>query len=154
MSALVSLFSTDIQPTLTPWAATPAPATLVRWDNDLDLHAYSPPALVRRGAVIRTGGGTVVHDMGTVISDARITASGNVESGTWMSTPTVQALQSAYNAGGEYYFCDGFRIWRVRFLPGPEAALEVALNLNWKMAKDEEVWSWALKFLVLSEEQI
>lgn len=148
---LVSLYSADIQPTLTPWEATPAPAQLIRWDNDLDLTAYSPPVFSRRGSVIPTGGSNVVHDMGLVVSDARLTASGTVENGTWMSTATVNALLSAYNAGGEYYFCDGHRIWKVRFLPGPDAAPEMAMNLNWKMSTSVEVWSWSVTFMVLAE---
>lgn len=105
----------------------------------------------RRGSVIQTGGGNVVHDMGAVTSDARITASGTVAGGTWITTATATAILTAYNSGGEYYFSDGARVWKVRFLPGPDVAPQMSMSLNWQMSSGVEVWSWSVTLMVLAE---
>ena len=146
-----ALYSTDIDPTLEPWATTwdPLPATVIRWDNDVDDADFQPPRFVKRGSVIPTGGGNVVQDMGIVKSDARIVASGSVESGTWISTATAAALRAAYEAGDEMYFTDGVSVWRVKFLPGDENYPETTMSLSWKAATATEVWSWSLVLMVV-----
>lgn len=151
MPGQTALYSTDIAPTITPWASAPQPATLIRWDNDLDESSYTPPVMSRRGSVIQTGGGNVVHDMGAVASDARITASGTVAGGTWITTATATAILTAYNSGGEYYFSDGARVWKVLFLPGPDVAPQMSMSLNWQMSSGVEVWSWSVTLMVLAE---
>lgn len=149
-----ALYSTDIDPTLEPWddGWDPAPSTLIRWDNDIDDADYSPARRVRRGSVIQTGGGNVVADMGIVVSDGRITASGTVEAGTWISTATRGALQSAYESGDQFYFTDGHRVWLVQFLPGDDAAFESTMSLSWLYATGTEVWSWSMVLMALAQE--
>lgn len=152
MAGNFALFSTDIDPTLEPWAATwdPQPEICIRWDNDVDDADYQAPRRVRRGSVIQTGGGNVATDMGIVVSDQRIVLSGTVEAGTWISTTTAQALQAAYEEEDEtYYFTDGVRVWEAKFLPGEENAPEMTLSLSWKAATATGVWSWALVLMVL-----
>jgi len=151
-----ALFSTDIDPTLEPWAATwdPAPALCIRWDNDVDDQDYQPPRRVRRGSVIQTGAGNVVTDMGIVVSDQRITVSGSVDGGTWISTATATALQAAYeDTTAAYYFTDGVRVWEVKFLPGEESAPELTMSLNRRAATlqhlSTELWSWSIVLMVL-----
>ena len=151
MPGSFALFSTDIAPTLEPWAATwdPLPATVIRFDNDVDDADYQPPRRVKRGSVIQTGGGNVVQDMGIVVTDGRIVASGSVEAGTWISTATAAALRAAYEGSGTWYFSDGVRVWEVRFLPGDENALETTMSLSWKASTAMEVWSWSMVLMVL-----
>ena len=43
MSSPFALYSTDISATTEPWDADPAPATLIRLDNDVDDADYQPP---------------------------------------------------------------------------------------------------------------
>lgn len=152
MAGNFALYSKDIDPTLEPWAATwdPAPATLIRWDNDVDDADYQQARRVRRGSVIQTGGGNVATDMGIVVSDQRIALSGTVDGGTWISTATANALQAAYETTtATYYFTDGYRVWEVRFLPGEENAPELTMSLSWKFAASTEVWSWSIVLMVV-----
>ena len=152
MAGNFALYSTDISPTLTPWTADPAPELLIRWDNDVDDQDYQPPRRVRRGSVIQTGAGNIVTDMGLVVSDGRITASGTVDGGTWISTATAEALQAAYeDDDATFYFTDGVRVWEVRFLPGEDAAPELTMSLSWKAATSTEVWSWSIVLMPLEE---
>lgn len=151
MSSPFCLYSTDISPTRTPYAVSPAPATLIRFDNDVDDADYQPPRRVRRGSVIQTGGGNVVHDMGVVVTDGRVTASGTVDGGNWISTATRAALQAAYEGTAEWFWTDGHRVWRVQFLPGDESAFEATMSLSWYHATGEEVWSWSMVLMDLGE---
>lgn len=151
MSGNFALYSTDIDPTLEPWAETwdPQPAACIRWDNDVDDADYQPPRRVRRGSVIQTGTGNVVQDMGIVVTDGRIVASGSVEAGTWISTATEAALRAAYEGSAQWYFTDGVRVWEVRFLPGDDNALETTMSLSWRAATAMEVWSWSIVLMVI-----
>ena len=151
MSSPFALYSTDISATTEPWDADPAPATLIRLDNDVDDADYQPPRRVRRGSVIQTGGGNVTQDMGVVVSDGRIVASGTVDGGNWISTTTRDALQAAYEGAAEWYWTDGHRVWRVQFLPGEDAAFEATMSLSWYHATDTEAWSWSMVLMVLEE---
>lgn len=150
----VALYSTDIDPTLEPWAETwaPPPALLIRWDWDLDAESYRSPRKIRRGSVMRTGGGNHVQDMGFVISDGRITASGDIPSGTWIYQATADAIQAAYeDILTEYYFTDGHKVWRVRFLPGEENAPDMPMDLAWYYSEGEEICAWSITLMVLEE---
>ena len=117
MATRFRLYSTDVAATLTPSSLGPPPATLVVWDHDPIKSQgiqITPPA--RRGQVIRTGTGVVYHDHGVVEGDGALTLTGNTDDGEWLTAATVAALQAAYAATDtEYYFTDGFNVWRVRF---------------------------------------
>lgn len=126
MATRFRLYSTDVDPTLTPDhygteepPAEPSavPAVLIRWDHDPIKSQgiqITPPA--RRGQVIRTGTGVVYHDHGVVEGDGTLTVTGNTDDGEWLTEAVVSALRTAYNATNtEYYFTDGLNCWRVRF---------------------------------------
>ncbi len=151
MSGNFALYSTDIDPTLEPWAVTwdPLPSTVIRFDNGVDDAEYQAPKFVKRGTVIQTGGGNVVQDMGIVKSDARIVASGTVKGSRWISTAAAEALRAAYEAGEEMYFADGVSVWRVKFLPGEENYPEAYMSLSWKASDGVELWSWSLVLMVV-----
>ena len=151
MSVPYALYSTDISATLTPAAAAPAPATLIVLDNHLDDASYSPARRVKRGSVIQTGAGAVVQDMGVVVQDARISASGTVEDGTWISTATRDKLQAAYEGSAQWFWTDGQRVWRVRFLPGEDNVFAATMSLDIKYGVDMELWSWSMVLMVLAE---
>ena len=151
MSVPYALYSTDIAATLTPATASPAPATLIVFDNHIDDASYSPARRVKRGSVIQTGAGAVVHDMGVVVQDGRISAAGTVEDGTWISTATRDKLQAAYEGSAQWFWTDGVRVWRVQFLPGDDAAFESTMSLFWKHSTGDEFWSWSMVLMVLAE---
>jgi hypothetical protein len=149
----VALYSTDIVPTLEPWAATwePPPSLLIRWDWDIDTESYRRPRKIRRGSVLRTGGGNHAQDMGMVVSDGRITASGDIQSGTWISQATADAIQAAYeDLLAEYYFTDGHQVWLVRFMPGEENAPEMPMDLSWFYSTGDELCAWSITLMVLA----
>lgn len=125
MATRFRLYSTDVAATLTPDALgtetptpiTTPPATLIKWDHDPIKSQgiqITPPA--RRGQVIRTGTGVVYHDHGVVDGDGTLAVTGETDAGEWLTESTVSALRTAYNAANtEYFFTDGFNVWRVRF---------------------------------------
>lgn len=143
------LFSTDIAPTLTPDTATPAPATNIKFDHDPNDIQITPPA--GRGAVIRTGGGVVYHDLGVVEGDGTIRIEGSVERGEWLRPPTVEALRAAYlDQGKEYFFTDGNACWRVRFSRQPAGFH--AWRHQFLALHDIIEYSYELLFLVVKTE--
>ena len=117
MATRFRLYSADVAATVTPDTLDPAPATLIVWDHDPIKSQgiqETPPA--RRGQVIRTGTGVVYHDHGVVEGDGTLTITGNTDDGEWLGAATVTALKAAYAATDtEFYFTDGFNVWRVRF---------------------------------------
>lgn len=152
MAGEFALYSTDISPTLEPWASTwdPQPALCIRWDNSVAAEDYTPPKSVRRGSVIKTGAGNVVTSMGLVKSDARIYASGSPSAGTWIRPDTGAALQAAYeDEDAQFYFTDGHQVWRVQFLPGEGNELDWAVDMTWYYGKGEEVCRWSIVLMVL-----
>jgi hypothetical protein len=110
-----AFYSVDIDPTTDPASADPAPETLVVLEQApllgqgvCDLHAGE----TGRGSVIRTLGGAVVQDFGVVNGDQRISFSDTDALGA----DTIAALTAIHETvDGEYYFTDGYDIWRVRF---------------------------------------
>lgn len=143
------LFSTDIAATLTPDAASPAPSLNIKFDHDPHDIQISPPA--GRGAVIRTGGGVVYHDLGVVEGDGTIKIEGTVERGEWLRQPTIDALRAAYlSQSKEYFFTDGAACWRVRFSRQPagfHAWRHQFLALHGRIE-----YSYELTFLVVKTE--
>ena len=111
------LFSTDIAATVTPDSVTPAPSTLIVFDQD-PLHSeYNPSGATQdRGSVIRTLGGNVIQDFGVVESDGLISFSDTDA----LSGTTVAALKTAYETvDGQWYFTDGYNCWKVQFSRNP-----------------------------------
>lgn len=142
------LYSTDISATLDPDSASPAPTTLIEFDQD-PLHSeYNPEGAAQdRGSVIRTLGGVVVQDFGVVESDGVITFS---DTGALSST-TVSALQSAYETvDGEFYFTDGYECWKIRFSRNPKG-LKTWRNLLFAY-HGTSMFSYEIQLLVVLKE--
>lgn len=144
-----AFYSTDITPTTDPANANPAPATLVVLDQ--------PPILLGgeynfdagetgRGSVIQTLGGVVVQDFGVIEGDGRISFS----EFDALSASTVAGLKTIHETvDGEYYFTDGFRVWKVRFMR--PNGFKARLNLFWAQ-HDESIYSYEIKLIVISQE--
>ena len=142
------LYSTDIDATLDPDSADPAPATLIEFDQD-PLHSeYNPAGATQdRGAVIRTMGGTVIQDFGVVESDGIISFSDE----TALSSSTISALQAAYETvDGQWYFTDGYECWNVQFSRNPKG-FKSWRNLLFSY-NDYNIFSYEIQFLVVSKE--
>lgn len=117
MPANFAFYSTDIDPTTEPGAASPEPDTLIQLDQDpiFEPAVYDPmEGQAGRGSVIRTLGGAVVQQFEAPAADRRIVMS-DVDA---LSASTVAALQALYDAGAEFYFTDGYDVWKCRFEPG------------------------------------
>jgi hypothetical protein len=144
-----AFYSTDIDPTIDPANADPAPATLVVLDQ--------PPILgdgiydfqageIGRGSVIQTLGGAVIQDFGVFEEDGRISFS---ESDA-LSGSVVADLKTIHEVvNGEYYFTDGFNVWKVRFArPG---GFIYRRNLFWAQYS-QEIYSYEINLIVVSQE--
>ena len=109
-----AFYSTDINPTTDPANADPLPATLVVLDQPPVFGEYDFEAgSVGRGSVHATLGGQVVQDFGVFDVDGRITFSDTDA----LSADTVDDLQALWaTVDGEYYFTDGYNMWKVGFL--------------------------------------
>mgnify|MGYP006289089647 CR=1 FL=1 len=144
-----AFYSTDIDPTTDPASADPAPATLVVLDQApiLGDGAYDMAAgEIGRGAVIQTLGGVSIQDFGVVEGDRRIVFS----DADALSAATVASLRTLHETvDGEYYFTDGFNVWKVRFArPG---GFIHRRNLFWAQ-HGENVFSYEIQLIVVSEE--
>jgi hypothetical protein len=108
-----AFYSTEIQPTVSPATASPAPVTLVVLDQPPIFGTYDFDAgEMGRGSVIQTLGGVVIQDFGVTPGDGRISFSENDA----LTKPVKEALDVIHKVvDGEYFFTDGFKIWRVRF---------------------------------------
>ena len=142
-----AFYSTEIDPTTDPASADPAPETLVVLDQVpilgdglYDLHGGE----TGRGSVHRTLGGVVVQDFGIVNGDRRIFFSDSDA----LSSETVADLKAIHETiDGEYYFTDGFDIWRVRFLrPG---GFVYRRNLFWAQ-HGQEIYSYEINLMVVA----
>lgn len=144
-----AFYSTDIDPTVDPAEADPAPETLVVLDqvpilgNALyDLQGGE----IGRGSVRQTLGGVVIQDFGIVDGDGRISFSDSDA----LSAATVAALKTIHETvDGEYYFTDGFNVWTVRFArPG---GFVCRRNLFWAQ-HSQVIYSYEINLIVISEE--
>lgn len=108
-----AFYSTDITPTTDPASADPAPATLVVLDQPPVFGDYQADDTTPvRGVVISTLGGAVVQDFGETPADGRIYLS----EPNALSAATVSDLATiATTSGTQYYFTDGFSVWKVQF---------------------------------------
>ena len=144
-----AFYSTEIDPTVDPASADPAPNILVVLDQ--------PPILgdgmydfqggeIGRGSVIPTLGGAVIQDFGVVAKDGRISFS---ESDA-LSQPVVTDLKTIHEVvDGEYYFTDGFNVWTVRFIrPG---GFVYRKNLYWAQ-HGQSVYSYEINLIIISQE--
>jgi len=142
------IYSTEIDATLDPDNADPAPATLIVFDKD-PIHAnYNPTGSAQdRGSVIRTLGGVVVQDFGVNIKDELISFS----EANAISQSTVTALKAAYETvDGQWYFTDGYECWKVQFsrLPrGFKAWRSLLFSYH-----GEHYFSYEIHLIVISKE--
>ena len=139
-----SLYSTEVAPTTTPEALSPAPLTLITLDQDPLFGTYEPEAgQMGRGSQNPTLGGVVIQDFGVILQDQRI----KIAEDNALSQTTVDALRSASAiAGGEYFFTDGYDVWKVAFLrPGGFRAWRNMLFA----AKGVTIYSYEINLMVL-----
>jgi len=148
MAGKFAIYSTDIAATVTPGTASPAPTTLIEFDQDPLFSEYDPDGAGQdRGTVIRTLGGTVIQDMGVEESDGVITFS-DVDA---LSASTVSSLRSAYETvDGQFYFTDGYNCWKVQFSRNPRG-LVTRRNLLFAYHSTNK-FSYEITLLVVSEE--
>lgn len=148
-----AFYSTEIDPTVDPANADPAPATLVVLDQPPIFGNFnSQGGEIGRGTVISTLGGNIIQDFGVVVTDERISFS---ESDA-LTESTITGLKAIHVVvDGEYYFTDGFRVWKVRFArPG---GFLYRLNLLMKQYADEpgypgDRYSYEINLIVISKE--
>lgn len=147
-----AFYSTEIQPTVSPATASPAPAILIVLDQPPLFGSYDFDAgEVGRGSVIPTLGGNVIQDFGVVESDGRISFS----EADALSAETVAALKVINRVvDGVYFFTDGFQIWRVQF--ARPNGFKARKNLLMAQYADEpgypgDRYSYEINLLVVAE---
>lgn len=147
MTIQFGLYSTDVDATLDPWNASPAPATLIDFGEEGIYGEYDPNAgTTGRGARIITLGGAVDQDFGAVAEDGRISLS---LASVPISEATITALLAAYAAvDTEYYWTDSINCWTVKFVK-PDG-LKVGRVLFYKAAADEDVFNIDMTLKVVS----
>jgi hypothetical protein len=141
-----SLYSTEATPTTTPETLSPAAATLITLDQDPLFGSYDPEAgTMGRGSQSQTLGGVVVQDFGVCLQDQRI----KITDDNALSQATVDSLRSASAiAGGEYFFTDGYEVWKVAFLrPGGFRAWRNMLYA----ANGVTIYSYEMNLIILEE---
>jgi len=142
------IFSTDIDATLDPDNADPAPATLIVFDQDPIHASYNPTGSPQdRGSVIRTLGGVIIQDFGLSIKDEIISFS----DGKAISQSVVTALQTAYETiDGQWYFTDGYECWTVQFSRNPRGFKAWRSLLFSYHAK--HIFSYEINLIVVSKD--
>jgi hypothetical protein len=152
MATRFRLYSTDIQPTLTPDLADPAPALNIAWDRDPIENGIQETPPEGRGSVIETGdNGIVVHDFGVPDGGGTLAIQGNAQpDGEFLTPETVALFRAAYKAADvEYFLTDGIRCWRVRWSRKP-AGFNVWMNQFWAQHGVYE-YSYEFVFIVMEE---
>jgi len=149
MAVKFALYSTEIAATLDPWNASPAPATMIDFDEDPIFGDYDPEAGVSgRGSRIRTLGGAVDQDFGSFPEDGAIKLS---VQDAYIPAATMAALKTAFETvDGEYRFTDSVNCWKVRFAK-PDGC-KIRRNLFWKSAKNADIFSYDLILNVVSKD--
>ncbi len=114
MPGKFALYSTEIAATANVAAASPQPVQLVLFDQDplvtgeYDVHTASD----KRGTIIPTLSGNFRQDFGYFAQDQVIKFSDK----DCLSAANVATLDTMYRStSGEYYFTDGFDVWKVCF---------------------------------------
>jgi len=142
-----AFYSTDIDPTTDPANADPAPETLVVLDQVpiLGNAAYNLMAgEIGRGAVIQTGGDVVIQDFGVMDGDQRISFSDTDA----LSAETLADLKTIHETvDGEYFFTDGYDIWRVRF--ARRGGFRYRRNLFWAQ-HNQEIYGYEINLIVMA----
>jgi len=142
-----AFYSTDIDPTTDPANADPAPETLVVLDQVPILGNASYNLMageIGRGAVIQTLAGVVIQDFGVMDGDQRISFSDSDA----LSAETVADLKTIHETvDGEYFFTDGYDIWRVRF--ARRGGFKYRRNLFWAQ-HSQEIYSYEINLIVMA----
>lgn len=138
-----AFYSTDIDPTTDPAGAEPAPATLVVLDEPPIFGEYNLQAGdIGRGSVHQTLGGVVIQDFGVVDGDDRISFS-DVDALSATDVANIEALWETVD--GEYYFTDGYNVWKVRF--ARPNGFRYQRNLFWAI-NGETLFSYEINLIV------
>lgn len=143
MAKRYAIFPTALAPTTAP---DPAEAGVIYLDRDPSFGTESYSRATLRGSVIPTLGGNQVQHMAAVVSDGRLKIE---DAGVAGSFATVQALATALNTpGAEFFFTDGFNVWRVTGAPGGACTWD---KLRAWQIRGAEVYDYALSLIVLEE---
>lgn len=148
MPSKFRIYTTEIDPTLTPDVADPLPATNIKFDQDPIHTTYSPVVSGQdRGSVIRTLSGVIIQDFGVVVKDERISFS-DVNA---ITQAIVTALQTAYETiDGTWYFTDGYNCWEVQFSRVPRG-FKAWRNLLYAY-NSYQIFSYDIQLIVLTKE--
>jgi hypothetical protein len=149
VSIQFGLYSTEIEATLDPWNASPAPITLVDLGEDGLYGDYNPNAgSSGRGSRITTLGGAVDQDFGSFEEDGQIMLS---LTSVPIAEATITSLLAAYSAvDQQYYWTDSVNCWLVKFVK-PDG-MKVARVLFYKAAANEDVFNVELALKIVSKE--
>ena len=144
-----AFYSTEIDPTVDPAEADPAPETLVVLDQVPilgDGQYNMQGGEIGRGSVIPTLGGVAVQDFGVIDGDQQISFS---DSGA-LSAATVAALKTIHEVvDAEYYFTDGYNVWTVQF--ARPNGFVFRRNLFWAQ-HSQVIYSYEINLIVTSLE--
>ncbi len=112
--AKFTFYSTEIAPSTTPLSEITPPATYVVLDRDPIPEVggqYDPQAGdMGRGTVFQTLGGVFTQDFDAQVSDNRIVMSDK----DILTQSTVDSLKPM-SVSGEWFFTDGYEVWKVKF---------------------------------------
>ncbi len=148
MAGKFRIYSTEVDPTPDPDNLSPAPATLIVFDQDPFYGEYKSEEMDQaRGRVFRTLGGIVVQDFGVAGAGAMIT----FYDADALEADTVAALRAAYETvDGQFYFTDGYECWQVRFTRNP-AGFTAWRNIL-AACHNTHLFSYTIHLLVISKE--
>ena len=148
MPGKFAIYSTEVDATLTPATANPAPGTLIVFDQDPLFASYDPDGAEQdRGTVIRTLGGVVVQDFGVVEQDGVITLSDT----NALNQATAAALKVAYaTVDSQWLFTDGYECWKVQFSRNPRG-FKTFRNIL-AAYHGTHLFSYEIRLLVVSKE--
>jgi hypothetical protein len=140
MPASFYIYSLDANPVTSPLTAT----THVKLDDppyvgDYDTEGDGDD----RGSVHQTLGGIVVQDFGVMECDRRIRIAGE----DVLTSSTKSALETLYVAvNTEYYFGDGYEVWKVQFSRSPKG-LKTWRNLKYSHV-GHPYWTYEINLIV------
>lgn len=152
MATRFRLYSTDVDATVAPSSLEVPPATLIVWDHDPILSGglvVTPPE--GRGQVIQTGANScVIQDLGIPANDkgGTITVTGNVDDGEYLLPATISAMRTSEAVvGGQWYFTDGLRCWKVQWSRKPRG-LNAWVHQLW-LEHGREEYSYEVVFVIV-----
>jgi hypothetical protein len=140
------IYSTEVSPVVDPHNLEPAPTTIIRFDHDPMFGGYRPEHKQGRGSTIETFGGAQIQDFGMVSIGGVI----EISDTDALSSATIAKLITAYEvAEGQYFFTDGYSVWKVQF----QRQKGFSYFRNLKLAFfGKMVYSYDIQLVIISQE--